>query len=192
MNSTTIFHRAFTKEIKKFRVGSHFGNSRQAIVAIAAHLFIDGCKEETAYLYECDIAASDCEYVSTDDWGSPKIQALLYAYLGAVGETLKFATEYQRGITSSKCSETKSMEYLSIEINMRKHVGIKYQNAVECLGESVCILDPKRLVIKSVTAIKKCCITKAFSGLNSKQFGISEEDFSFAIGRAQSYCPSAA
>lgn len=141
-----------------------------------------------AYLFEFSIVASDCEYVSIADLGSPKFQALLLACLKAVGEWGKFPRNYLRDIQDSECSETRSMEYLTNKLKQREHVGMKFRNKVEGFGESVCILAPERLKIINKSEIEKRCLTKAFSCLDTQRFSINSEEFSTALQRALAYC----
>lgn len=188
MSKVEIFHASFTDKINSFFPGSHFGSIQQALVAVAAHKFIDDWAQDCPLLYTCAIE-DDANIVEwRNDWGSPNAQAALWNYLKAVGDETKFIRELYPTLMHSEHSENLCREYLLKEAQLRGHVGIRYPNKVEGQADSICVLQPQFLEIKCRSPLDWGRIKDAFLAVKGNPFGISDQLLENAHARAQAMC----
>lgn len=181
-NRMEVFHGSLTSDIQAFHVGAHFGNRKQALIAIAAHKFFDGF-EGLPTIYHCQLDVT-LELLALADWKSPKTQAAYYAYCKATGKENEFL-EHLIQYRDHDDPETEFRALLLKAASMAGHLGASYQNDVEGAGLSWCIYQPESVRIHKVEVPKWQEVAQWF--LTSTK----HEDFGMGRHRWKEACDAA-
>lgn len=151
MQVIKVWHGSLTPDIKSFKVLSHLGTKLQACHAILTKAAID-CQSGEPRIYGCELGFDPGELQEVADIGAPFGRAIYFSYCKAMKQDERFDSHLdearQRGL-GREASEW--VEWLQSLARSSGHRVLQYENLVEGLGTSYCLLD-----VQAITAVTEC------------------------------------